>query len=345
MLQVVFFVALLAVVPPFFSWTPDDFQRSGKVVAGPEGEQHKQFELRNWAAPTLVDLRKSKFLANENGPSKPDALPKSWPAPDALNQLPEAADTEKYPLSFRGADHGLYVRGGSVVGVQPRELPWRLLKACYDGDAVRIESSGPMIVDGLYAENIEDVFSPRGGGDWCIRNSYGKYVRDDFVENDALQSGEIIDCLVEGVHVLISNRPGRKAAARAIEEKSKNPPHLAIRDTLAWLSPMPYDGDMKLTDREHIVDGKAGGKLFKWSPAGGSVTVENCVFRLDVVSPQGASSMEFPTGTYRNVTLVWLGAGEYPVPLPAGVMLSRDIKVWQKTRDAWLKRHGYATAP
>ncbi|MGY8642587.1 MAG: hypothetical protein ACKVJU_16015 [Verrucomicrobiales bacterium] len=38
--------------------------------------------------------------------------------------------------------------------------------------------------------------------------------------------------------------------------------------------------------------------------------------------------MSFPPGTYRNVTLIWLGDGDYPKPLPDGVKLSRNVKNW-----------------
>jgi hypothetical protein len=327
---------------PIKDWTREDFERQGEVVTGPVGVQREQLKLMRWTKPTLLDLRKSQFLANEDGPFVDGKLPKEWPTGEAFKQLSEASEAEKYPLALRGGPAGVFVLGGTVIGRQPRELPWRFLKRSYDGDAVRVESSGEMVVDGLYAENIEDVVSPRGSGFWTVRGVYGKYVRDDFVENDGLLSGEIIDCLVDGCHVLVSARPGAKAAERAIAEKINHPPKVTIRDTLCHVEPLPYDGDMKLEDRETIVDGKAGGKLFKWSPAGGTLEVENCVFRVDVISPQGAKSMSFPEGSYRNVTLVWLGAGDYPAPVPEGMTVTRDVLVWDRARSDWLKKHGYA---
>jgi hypothetical protein len=331
-------VSAAAVEPsPRFS-TLADFEKHGRVVAGPDGETHGRFELTRWSRPTLVDLRKSSFFANEDGPFADGKLPAEWPKGDAFQKLSEASQDEKYPVSLKGGPEAVYAVGGRVVGKQPRALPWRFLKKSYDGDALRIESSGPMFVDGLYSENVEDHFSPRGGGYWTIRNSRAAYLRDDFVENDGLLSGEIENCLVDGCHVFISARPGRKAAADAVAKKKDNPPHVKVRDTLVHVSPMPYDGDMKLADQDYIVDGMSGGKLFKWSEAGGTLDVENCIFRLDMMSPNGPSSMKFPEGAYRNVTLIWLGSGDYPAPLPEGVTVSRDVAVWEKAREAWLQK-------
>jgi hypothetical protein len=279
---------------------------------------------------------------NENGPFSADKLPKPWPVGDAFKAIPEASQEEKYPVALRGGPAGVMVLGGHVTGVQPRELPWRFMKRCYDGDAVRIESAGEMVVDGLFAENIEDVFSPRGGGTWTIRNVFAKYVRDDFVENDGLLSGEIDDCLIDDCHVLVSNRPGKQAAAKALAEKIDNPPVVKIRNTLARVPALPFDGDMKMSDQEHIVDGKSGGKLFKWSPAGGTVEATDCIFRVDLMSAQGPSSMAFPPGKYRNVTLLWLGQGDYPAKVPDGITVSRDPRVWETARAKWLEKHGYA---
>ena len=51
--------------------------------------------------------------------------------------------------------------------------------------------------------------------------------------------------------------------------------------------------------------------------------------------------MDLPRGTYRNVTLVWLGGGRYPGAIPSsGVTVTDDIGVWNRARAAWLSRHG-----
>ena len=170
-----------------------------------------------------------------------------------------------------------------------------------------------------------------------MRNSHLKDAHDDFVENDGLLSGEIIDCLADGVFVFLSNRPGKKSDRKKLD--AREPPVVKIRDTLVHLAPMPYDGDMKLKDQRYIKNGKACGQLFKWSPWAGTVEVKNCIFRWDQMTMSGPTPMSFPKGTYENVTLIWLGDGDFPKPLPEGVTLSRNPKIWDDAKASWLERH------
>jgi hypothetical protein len=324
-------------------WTEADFRAHGHVVRGPRGDVRQQYMVEDWQPKTLIDLRDAVFYANEGGPMAAGKLPVPWPDPAALKQLPEAAGAEKYPVSIKGRADGrrdVFVLGGRVVGVQPREIPWRLMKALYDGDGVRIESAGEMIVQGTDFENVEDAVSPRGTGYWVVRGVRGRYIRDDFVENDGLLSGEIVDCLAE-TYVFISARPGRQSAADAerMAKKAANPPHVKIRDCVIHVPAMSYDGDMKLDDQKYIVNGKAGGKLFKWSTNGGTVEVTNCTFRVDAIAASGPNSMGFPKGMYRDVTLVWLGEGKYPAPVPEGIKVTKDVKAWERAQAEWLKRH------
>jgi hypothetical protein len=51
--------------------------------------------------------------------------------------------------------------------------------------------------------------------------------------------------------------------------------------------------------------------------------------------------MVWPDGTYSNVTVV-LGpgfVGNYPVPLPAGVTVTRDTSIYDTARANWLAAH------
>lgn len=322
-------------------WTLDDFKKRGHVVTPPAGEQSEQLKFWKWPGDnTLLDLRESRYLAHENGPfgTEPLSDVETWPTGGDLREYRECTTFEKYPISIRGrGSRNILVLGAHVVGVQPRELPWRIMKGFHDGDGIRIEAPGEQIVDRAYMDNVQDGFSPRGGGYWILRNSYLKYVRDDFVENDGLLSGEIVDCLADGVYVFLSARPGKSADPEILD--AREPPVVKIRDTLVHLQPMPYDGDMKLTAKRFIKDGKTCGQLFKWSRWGGTVEVSNCIIRWDQMAASGPTPMSFPKGTYENVTLIWLGEGDFPKPLPEGVTLSRDVKLWGDARAAWLKRH------
>ncbi len=319
-------------------WTVIDFEERGHVSRGPVGEQHARLRFWDWQDNTLLDLRRFQFPALEGGPFAGDSLPSQYPVGAELDAMAGIASGEKYPVSIKGrGSRNIVVLGGRIVGQQPRELPWRIMKKIYDGDGVRIEASGELIVDGNYVENVEDGFSPRGDGYWILRNSHMRYIRDDFVENDRLLSGEITNCLADGVYVFLSARPGKNADETKLDQRE--PPVVKIRDTLVHLQPMPYDGDMKLGKQRFIKDGKACGKLFKWSRWSGSVDVTNCIFRVDAMAAAGPTPMRVPEGTYRNVTLLWLGDGEYPADLPEGVTLTRDVEVWNRARTAWLSRN------
>jgi hypothetical protein len=319
-------------------WTVADFEERGHVSRGPVGEQHEQLRFWDWHDNTLLDLRQSYFLALEGGPFKTQSLPRRYPVGAALDAMPEVTSGEKYPVSIKGrGSRNIVVLGGRIVGEQPHEVPWRVMKRFYDGDGVRIEASGELIVDGTYVENVEDGFSPRGDGYWILRGSHMRYIRDDFVENDGLLSGEISDCLADGVYVFLSARPGRNADPHALDKRK--PPVVKIRDTLVHLQPMPYDGDMKLTNQRFIKGGNTCGMLFKWSRWAGTVDVADCIFRVDAMAASGPKPMRFPEGVYRSVTLVWLGDGDYPADLPDGVTFSRDVEIWNRARSTWLARH------
>ena len=344
-LEIVFSLTFLSDVysadgPRFAHWAVSDFQARGHLVVGPRGEVHDKYMLSDWQPQTLVDLRGAAFMANENGPMKEAGIAAKWPDTAELKRLPTAGNEELYPVSIRGSAKDICLIGGKVIGVQPRALPWRVMKALYDGTAVRIEATGVLVVRDMEFENMQDGVRPRGTASWVVRGVCAKYVRDDFVENDSLLPGEIIDCYAEG-HTFLSARPGKNSAAdeKRMAEKARNPPHVKIRDCLAHVPLMPYDGDMKLSDQKYIVHGKAGGKLFKWSPNGGTVEVENTLFRVDGMSATGPTSMAFPKGTYKDVTLVWLGKGDYPAAVPPGVKVTRDVSVWDKAKADWFKRH------
>ena len=70
--------------------------------------------------------------------------------------------------------------------------------------------------------------------------------------------------------------------------------------------------------------------------------MRNSVFLVERVSMNGRKAMRFPDRTIaENVTLVWTGPGDYPAPVPRGVKVVKDRKVWEAARRAWLARHGY----
>lgn len=97
----------------------------------------------------------------------------------------------------------------------------------------------------------------------------------------------------------------------------------------------------------HVGSEDLAGRIWKWPGSSSSCTpepvvdVRNTVYRVD---REHDGTMAFPSGNYENVTLVWLGGGNFPVPLPAGVTETHDIEVWHAARNAWLARHGCETS-
>ena len=243
-----------------------------------------------------------------------------------------------YPLVFGEVRHGqsigapsehLCVIGGGVVGQQPRSLTWQQVKHQYDGDGMRVVAGGSYVVDGLRADNVEDGISPFGDG-FVGRNLYFTYIRDDCIENDAISGGYVSDSLFDGCSMGLSERPSRGFAPTP-------PPHgeLFVMDhVLLHIQPMPRD--------ENTPDHLGNGQLFKWSKWSNRLVLRDSILWVERVSMNGAAAMGFPPGTVaHNVTLVWTGPGDYPAPVPSGVTVTRDRKVWDDARRSWLARHDY----
>lgn len=185
--------------------------------------------------------------------------------------------------------------GATLVGQQSRELPWRVLKAMWDGDARHVNGCrGHVEVSGVHWENVEDGFGPLGGIDsWTLRDSCLPYIRDEAVENDDLVPGEIVNCLVDGCFTFLSQRsePPRQA-----------PITTSIRDCLIHVEARPHDGSPGKQWRDRNIQigedgiGRSPGMLFKWEDGAGRVEMKDCIVRLDSVSVNGDADMAFPPG-------------------------------------------------
>jgi|GEM_PF-1980456 len=282
-------------------------------------------------------LRPPTF-ALRNGDDWDPAAGIGYPTTTELEAI-ELVNEQRYPLQLRNMDSPALV-GAKVVGIQSRDLPWRVVKAMWDGDALLTKNcTGDLNVSNVYFENVEDGFGAETGIDsWRLENAYMRYIRDDAIENDALIPGEIVNCLIDGCYTFLSHQsPGSVSNNVTV-----------IRDTVAHVLAQPHDGIEQREWRDaNIVFGldgigRAPGGIFKWQGTQpGSVVVENCVFRMDApsVTVGEGASMDFPAGTYQDVTLVWLGEGDYPGALPdSGVTVTDDINVWKQARKAWFER-------
>ncbi len=231
--------------------------------------------------------------------------------------------------------------GPTVIGTQSRGLTWSQVKRGYDFGGVhigRIRPGAEVVVEGARIVNVEDGLmmprSPQANGmgiTWALRHSWMEHIRDDAIENDACLDGTIEDVLIEEAHMGLAARPGRDTDPATLRKAS-----WTVDGLLLHLSRKP----VAPASRTGACPARTGvAQLFKMSACFGSMRMRNSVLRVDALA-QRPAAMGFPPGSYENVTLVWLGPGDYPVPLPAGVTLTRDVAVWTEARASWLARHG-----
>lgn len=252
-----------------------------------------------------------------------------------------------YPMLFGKGNppNRLTVYGGTVIGQLPTSLTWHDMKLDYDGAALWVASRGTYWIRGLRAHNVEDgvrVLGKIQDGDTAIVSGlYLSYIRDDAIENESNTINLVFkDSLVDGTYMGFACRPAKGSSRYDME----NPPDatLSIEDTLLRLETMPYRVG------KDAPDGWGHAHLFKWSAAAPKkVIIRNSIFVVERQSCQSRSAMRFPEGTVcENVTLIWLGGGNYPGKLPEnGVTVTDDISIWRKAKAAWLKKHGYNPDP
>jgi hypothetical protein len=239
-----------------------------------------------------------------------------------------------YPvlLGKGSAGTNLCLLGGHVIGQQSRNLSYQAVYSRYNGDGLWVQGHGSYLVHGFRAEKVEDGISLQGGdGDFAqVSDAYLSYVRDDCIENDHIIGGRVSDSLFDGCFMGISERPD----ADARPSRAPAGEAFTLDRVLLRIAPQP---------NERASDGAGNGQLFKWSPDANRLVLRNSVFLIEEVPIRGRTPLAFPAGTIaENVTLVWLGAGAYPGPLPGGVTVVRDRSVWETARARWLVDHGYA---
>lgn len=252
-------------------------------------------------------------------------------------------ESSRYPLLF-GKNHpgrSTCVVGGRVEGQQSRDLTWQTMKRVFDGDGLSIKSQGG-VVDGIRIDNVQDGIGTIGGdpGGITIRNVYMTYIRDDCLENDAIVRVTLSDSLLDGCYSAISERPG------AGTTPPLPPPTetITLDGVLIRLQPMPFNRE-RATCPRNAADSLGHSGFFKWSRYANRLVVKDTVLLAERNSVNCGSSLNLPrSGAYENVTLVWLGPGDYPGRLPAsGVTVTRNRGVWDSARAEWLTRHGYPT--
>jgi hypothetical protein len=332
---------LTLVMGPWFSGRPSPAVPSATSTTLLAGPPSTTAEGRAPAAPSASECLARPHTQRVSGVHA-DQYKVSSPVSDGTYDIRGLVATgfparTLYPLAFGEARHGqpvgapaqrVCVIGGKVVGQQPRSLTWQQVKQQYDGDGMRVVADS-YVVDGLQAENVEDGISLFGDG-FFGRNLYFSYIRDDCIENDAISGGYVTDSLFDGCSMGLSERPSSGF------DPTPPPPGetFTLDRVLLHIQPMPRNED--------TADHLGNGQLFKWSKWSNRLVLKDSVFWVERVSMNGASAMGFPEGTVaHNVTLVWTGPGDYPAPVPPGVTVTKDRRVWDRARSSWLARHDY----
>jgi hypothetical protein len=272
----------------------------------------------------------------------PASGPMPNPQPDPRNPggYQSNPNDNKYPVYFNTAGGTICLIGLKVQGQQHRELFWNVLKSFYDGDGSHAQGSGHVVIRNLWTDNVEDGFAPRGpvngGGalttmDWEVHDSYARYNRDDWLENDAMFNGLIDNVLIDGTFVFFSARPNTGGRNYTIN----------ISNALVHMQDLPYNGDMGMHPG-YFTDGNvAHAQLFKMATAGTpTLTVTDSIFYIDPHTDPVPNAWAWPKGTYTNVTLVWTGTKPFWSAPPAGVTITNDVSVWTNARANWLIAHG-----
>lgn len=249
---------------------------------------------------------------------------------------------------IRGGSN-IRVTGGRIIGPAPKSTVWSHMKNNpvhgngYDGDGVLFKgANGVAKVDHMVIDNMMDPLSFNGPevDAFEVCSVYARGSRDDFIEDDSCHDGIVRDSLVDGTHMFISARPGSQGRGKVCA------PNLTIENSLVSLNCQPYNGDMKGNKDRNSCNGTTTGvgQIFKTSVGGPTVNAKDSIFIVEDQNEGGTPQMDFPKGTYENVTLVWLGGGAYPGKLQPGITVTTNRQLWDKARADWLRVHNCDSA-
>jgi len=207
------------------------------------------------------------------------------------------------------------------------------------GTTALLIKSPNITVEGIRIHNYGDGIDIEGNpnNDFTIKNVHLTYIRDDCVQNDWLYGGFIDDSLFDGCYTGFSARTWSGQDPVPLNGSNSV---WTIQNSLIRLQPM-----WGVYKNRYRVPGHGG--FFKWDSAGTSpkLSLHNNIFRAD----QGSSaSLGIPSGKLHscsNNTMVWLGEGSFPDPLPTTFgdkscfTITNDKSVWDTAVNDWKARH------
>ncbi len=190
------------------------------------------------------------------------------------------------------------------------------------------------------------TFDDQGSANWTVRGVHIRYMRDDCIENDFLNSGLIDDVLAEGCYTFVSSR-----TYTGSPDGTNNT--VTVQNSLAWLQQMD-------AIYPSLTPPGSGG-FWKWVGSGWpnngngpSLVINNSVFRADAAPVEGEGAGEYfappKLKSCSNNVLVWLGSGSPPRALPSCFTVmtgATGLAYWNTQVAAWKARHlaGIDVAP
>jgi hypothetical protein len=228
--------------------------------------------------------------------------------------------------------------GGSISTNLPQDTPfptWHSMTG-FDGRvpnlqivATRIDNTG----DGI-------GFNSTLATNFLVSGVHLSNIHDDCIQDDNMLGGTIEDSLFDGCYSGFS----AMGFSGDIHDGSANT--LTISNSL-----------VRVADMVSVSSGKSPGHggFFKFAGRidttgrGPKLVINNTIFRVDsqttanlglpnYLDPTTNQWVPYPV-TCSNNTMVWLGKGKFPVPLPSCFKVTSDKSVWNKAVATWTSNH------
>ena len=198
-----------------------------------------------------------------------------------------------------GGGSGICWQGGEINGQLPPSTPWATMHDSYGIDV----DGASFLLEDLRLFDLGDGVTMDSQGDvtWIWRDVYFKYMRDDCVENDFLNSGTIENSFFDGCYSGFSARP-----YTSVLDGSNHV--VVLRNSLFRAQAM---------DQGYAQPGHGG--FWKWADNSPKIDLYNTVFLIDGPTIEDDAIVP-PPGKLRNCSgnvMIWLGSGPFPEPLPS----------------------------
>jgi hypothetical protein len=236
--------------------------------------------------------------------------------------------------------------GGNVTTPYADSDPWT---RWHGRTAVTVDEADPQIFGTTISTNGDGIDFSARSKNWTVIGVHMSDIHDDCIQDDGMQSGIIADSLFDGCY----NAFSAQGFADYTYDGSHNT--VTIQDSL-----------VRLGDFTSVSQGPSPGHafFFKWGqdPPGlvpsnttghaPALSIKNTIFMADSnTAISGHQGLGLPqwrdaSGVWHdylsscsNDTMVWLGRGPYPHPLPSCFHVTTDRSVWTNAVAAWLAAH------